>query len=101
MTSKKRRSKFEICLEIIELCQIPGIPLTLLARDSRVNWAPLKDILSALVSGEIIKTEIRPLSPTGHKRKTEYYIRTAEGDNVLIKFKEIEKRISISGSPSG
>ena len=101
MTSKNRRSKFEICIEIIELCQIPGIPLTRLILASRVNWSPLKDILSALVSGELLKTEIRPFNPLGHKRKTEYYVRTEEGDKVLTKVNEIKRRIAMWGSPSG
>jgi len=101
MTSSQRRSKFELCIEIIELCQNPGIPSTPLGLIARCNYATLKEILSSLLTGEILRIETRPIGYTGYKRKTDYYVRTAEGDKVLTKFNEIEKRISMSGSPSG
>ena len=101
MTSKNRRSRFEICLEIIELCQHPGIPVTPLGLIARCTHAPLKEILSSLLTGELLRIETRPIGYTGHKRKTDYYVRTAEGDKVLTKFNEIEKQISMSGAPSG
>ena len=100
MTSSKKRTKFELNVEIIELCQYPGISLTRLVRFSRINWNPIKEILSTLISGELLKIETRPHSETGQKRETNYYVRTAEGDKALIKFKETRKRISMSGSPS-
>lgn len=93
--ASQRRSKFEVCLEIIELCQYPGIPLTRLCRDARVNWDPLKEILSSLLTGELLRIETRPLSFTGDRRKTDYYVRTSEGDKVHKKFKEIKERISM------
>ena len=100
LISKNRRSRFEICLEIIELCQTPGIPVTPLGLASRCTYATLKEILSSLLTGELLKIETRPISYSGGKRKTNYYVRTVEGDKVLTKFNEIEKRISMSGSPS-
>ena len=101
MTSqRKRRSKFEVCFEIIELCQYPGIPISRLVRDARMNIDPLRKILSTMLTGELLRIETKPLSISGDRRKTDYYIRTPEGDELHKQFRELVKRISMSESQS-
>lgn len=94
----QRRSRFEICIEIIELCQYPGLPITRLIHAANYSWGPLRRILFGLLRGELIEIETRPESFTGEKRKTDYYVRTLEGDEVLSKFNEIREQLTMSES---
>lgn len=96
-----KRSKFQLHVIIIELCKNPGgVSLTRLVRFSRINWGPLKEILSTLITGELLKVETRHHSETGQKRETQFYIRTNKGESVLREFKDLKKRITMSGSRS-
>lgn len=95
-----RRSHFEICMEIIELCQIPGLPFTRLMSKANISWRPLMEILVNLIEGDIIEVETRSLSFVGYKRETDYYIRTNEGDEIVSQFNELRERLPIKESQS-
>jgi len=97
--SKKRRSSFDICFEIIQLCNYPGLSQGKLLTRANLNHGSLKKILFGLIEGELIKVETRPVSSEGHKIETDYYFRTDEGKAILDKFNEIRGRLTRSGSP--
>lgn len=85
-------------MTIIDLCQYPGLPKTALMSFANVNYDVLIDLLFGLVDRELIKKETRQTSFDGQKRVTDWYHRTPEGDDLYIKFKEIEEKLTISGS---
>lgn len=97
--SRKRRSSFDICFEIIQLCNYPGLSQSKLLTRANLNHGLLKKILFGLIEGELIKVETRPLSPEGHQVETDYYFRTEEGKEILDKFEDIRGRLTRSGSP--
>jgi len=95
-----RRSRFEICMEILELCVPPGIPRVALLRKANLNNGKLHDILFGLLDDHVIKIETRPRSFSGQKRDTDYYLRTEYGDEIIRNFRELKSRLTTSGSPS-
>ncbi len=97
---KTRRSRFELIIEIIELCVSPGLPLTRLGSDARVNTDKLSDILMELVTGELISVETRSRSFVGDKRQTDFYIRTLDGDAMIQNITGIKKRLSRPEAPT-
>lgn len=96
---RERRSDFQLCLEIIELCQYPGGSITTLMNRSGLNYYKIKKILFGLVENELIQIEERDHSPSGDRRKTDYFIRTQDGHEVLKKANELTERLPIEGSP--
>jgi predicted transcriptional regulator len=94
---KTRRSRLELIMEIIELCRGPGLPLTRLGSEARVNTSKLSDILMELVTGEIISVETRSQSFSDYKRETDFYVRTSEGDELIRDFDGVKKRLSKPG----
>lgn len=96
-----RRSRFELIIEIIELCVSPGLPITRLGSDARVNTHKLSDILMELVTGDLISVETRPLSFAGDNRVTDFYIRTSDGDELIDDITLVRKRLSRPGAHSG
>lgn len=86
-------------MEIIKLCQIPGLPKTRIMSSANISWNLLKSVLFSLVDEELIEVKTRPLTPDGHKRETDFYIRTQEGDKILHDFIELKERISTSEVP--
>ena len=94
----KRRSRFELLVEIIELCKFPGIPKTFLSRNARINSYRLNDILFGLIEDKLIKVETRPQSQLGQKRKTEYFIRTPDGETFIRDFTGLRERSTRSGA---
>jgi len=97
--SRKRRSSFDICFEIIQLCNYPGISQAKLLTRANLNHRSLKKILFSLIEGELINVETRPISPDGLKVETDYYFRTEDGKMILDQFNEIKGRLTKSGSP--
>ncbi len=95
----KRRSSFEICLEIIELCNHPGLPLSRLMTRANLNHTKIKHILFKLIEDKLIETETRPRSFTGQKRDTDYFIRTREGDWILKEHSMGSQRTASEGTP--
>ena len=78
-----RRSSSEIGLEIVSLCNYPGLPLTRLMTRANLNHTKLREILFMLIEDRLIKTDTRKISYTGQKRETAYYVTTPEGDQAL------------------
>lgn len=98
---KSRRSRFELCMEIIGLCSSPGLARSSLVQQANVNSAHIMDILFGLVNDKLLKTETRKLSPRGLRRKTDYFILTPEGEELVRDFKDVRGRITSEGSQSG
>lgn len=92
-TELSRRSRFELCFEIIELCKFPGLPISRLSSNARVPANRLSDLLFKLIEDQLIHVETRPRSVTGDKRKTDYYVRTPEGENILNDYTELRSKI--------
>ena len=88
-------------MEIIDLCQIPGLPMTRLQIRANLCHSLLKVLLFGLLDEKLIEVETRPLAFDGSKRVTEYYVRTKDGDEILDQFKELKEKISIEVAPSG
>ena len=97
---KTRRSRFELIVEIIDLCVSPGLPITRLGSEARVTTDKLSDILYELVTGELISVETRSHSFIGDKRETDYYVRTPDGDEMISEITGIRKRLSRPGAPT-
>ena len=95
---KTRRSRFELIVEIIELCVTPGLPITRLGSDARVNTHKLSDILMELVTGDLISVETRSRSYAGAHRETDFYIRTSDGDELIEDITGVRKRLSRPGA---
>ena len=95
---KTRRSRFELIIEIIELCVSPGLPITRLGSDARVNTDKLSTILMELVTGDLISVETRSRSFVGDKRETDFYIRTSDGDELIKDITGIKERLSRPGA---
>lgn len=93
----KRRSRFELIIEVIELCVFPGLPKTRLSTCSNINSDKLSDILMELVTGELLEVETRPRSFAGNKRETDFYVRTSDGDELIRDIKGVKERLSIEG----
>lgn len=87
-------------MEIIELCQHPGLSRDSLRIKANINHGKLHDLLFGLIDDQLIDVETRPNSVSGQKRETDYFLRTPDGDKLLINFKEIRARLTRSGSPS-
>lgn len=97
----RRRSRFELCMEIIGLCNSPGLARSGIVTKANVNSSKIKEILFGLIDDKLLITETRKYSPGGFKLKTDYYIRTKEGDALIEDFNDVKKRITIEGSQSG
>lgn len=67
---------------------------------ANLNYKLLSELLFGLIERELIKKETRPTSFDGQKRVTDWYHRTPEGDDLYLKFKEIEESLSISEAHS-
>ena len=93
-----RRSRFELLVEIIELCKFPGLPKTYIARNAGINSFRLNDILFGLIEDKLIKIETRPRSLLGQKRKTDYFIRTPDGETFIQDFTGLKARSTRSGA---
>ena len=98
--SMKRRSRFEICMEIIGLCQTPGLSRASLETKANVRYRTILPILFGLIDDQILRTETRKISPRGLKRSTEYFIRTPEGDALNADIEAIKERLSMLGAPT-
>lgn len=86
-------------MSIIELCQLPGLPITRVMTSANVSWSTVKTVLFALIDDQLIKVDTRPLSLDGKKRETDFYVLTEEGDQLRTDFNEMKEKLSISGSP--
>ena len=95
----KRRSRFELLVEIIELCKFPGLPKTYLARNVRTNTGMITDVLFGLVEDKLIRVETRPRSRLGQRRETEFFVRTPDGDSFIRDFTGVRERLTKSGAP--
>ena len=93
-----RRSRFELCMEIIALCNHPGLSRSGLVTKANVNSSKIREILFGLIDDKLLKTETRKHSPGGFRLNTDFYIRTREGDSLIKDFNEVKKRISTEGS---
>lgn len=90
-----KRSKFEILMDIIELCRFPGLPRTRLMEKSNLNYIALQNFMIELIENGILIVETRSFSYTGQKRETKYLVSTKEGNKIIDQFKEIKKNLSI------
>ena len=95
-----RRSRFELCMEIIGLCNSPGLSRSGLVTKANVNSSRIREILFGLIEDKLLKTETRKFSPGGFRLDTDYFIRTREGDALIKDFKAVKKRITTKGAPS-
>lgn len=93
-----RRSRFELCMEIIGLCNAPGLSRSEIVTKANVNSSRIREILFGLIDDQLLKTETRKHSPGGFRLNTDYLIRTREGDELIKDFKDVRKRISTEGS---
>ncbi len=91
---KPRRSRLELIVSIIELCQSPGIAKSNLKLKGNIGTQIFNDLLEGLQTRELIEKEIRPLSHTGLRRPTEYYTRTPEGDKLIRQFSDLRERLT-------
>ncbi len=96
----KRRSRFELCMEILGLCKSPGLTRSSLVMKANVNSGRISSILFALVDDRLLRTETRKTAPSGNRRDTDYFIRTREGDDLIKDFKNVRSRITKEGAPS-
>jgi len=87
-------------MEIIELCQYPGLPKTRLMNVSNLSWKTFKNIIFSLIDQELIEVETRDISYSGQDRVTDYFIRTSQGDDTIVQFKSLREKLSIEGAPS-
>jgi predicted transcriptional regulator len=94
----ERRTHFDLCAEIIELCKYPGAPVSHLARSSGIRVPKAHGFLRSLIEGELIRTELRETSPHGLNRRTKYYITTPDGEKVLRDFTDVRARLSRPGA---
>ena len=94
-----RRSRFEVLMEIIELCQHPGLSRQSLLIEANINHGKLHDLLFGLIDDQLIDVETRPNSVSGQKRETDYFLRTPDGDQLINDFKEIRARLTRAESP--
>lgn len=97
---KPRRSRFELCMEIIGLCKSPGLARSSLVTKANVNSAFIIDILFGLVNDRLLETETRKISPKGKRRITDYYILTPEGAELIKDFHDVRGRITSQGAQS-
>jgi len=95
----KRRSRFELLVEIIELCKFPSISKTYLMGNVRTNHGTLTDILFGLVEDKMIKIETRPHSRLGKRRETDYFLMTPDGETFIQDFTGLKERLTKSGAP--
>ena len=86
-------------MAIIELCQLPGLPITRVMTRANVSFSTVKTVLFALIDDQLIKVETRPLDFNEKNRETDFYVLTEKGDQVRTDFNELKQRISTSGSP--
>ena len=95
-----RRSRFELCMEIIGLCNSPGLSRSGLVTKANVTSSRIHEILFGLIDDQLLKTENRKYSPGGFRmmKGTDYYIRTQEGDDLIKDFNGVKERITIEGS---
>ena len=94
----RRRSRFELCMEIIDLCNAPGLSRSGLVTKANVNSSHIREILFGLIEDQLLKTETRKFSPGGFRLKTDYFIRTREGDDLVKDFKDVRERITLEGA---
>ncbi len=87
-------------MEIIELCNAPGLSRSGVVTKANVDSSKIRQILFGLIADRLLKTETRKFSPGGYKMKTDYYIRTREGDDLIKDFQNVRKRISTEGAQS-
>ena len=87
-------------MEIIGLCNSPGLSRSGLVTKANVTSSRINEILFGLINDKLLKTENRKYSPGGFRmmKGTEYYIRTNEGDDLIKDFNDVKKRISTEGS---
>lgn len=85
-------------MEIIGLCQSPGLSRSGLVTKANVNSSKLMKILFGLIDDQLLRIETRKTSSAGLRRVTDYYLRTIEGDALIKDFQEVKERISTSGS---
>ena len=96
----RRRSRFELCMEIIDLCNSPGLTRSSIVTKANINSSRIREILFGLIEDRLLKTETRKYSPAGGRLDTDYYIRTREGDDLIKDFKNVRSRITKEGPPS-
>lgn len=67
---------------------------------ANVSYKKLLPILFGLIDDQLLRAETRKFSPMGSKIKTDYYVRTREGDTLIKDFDDLTGRISLEGAPS-
>ena len=95
------RSRFEILMIILELCVNPGASCSSLLNKANINHEVFHDLVFGLIDDQLINVETRPLSVSGQKRETDYFLRTPKGDQLINDFKELRSRVTRAESPSG
>lgn len=81
-------------MEIIALCNAPGLSRSGLVTKANVNSVKISDILFGLIEDKLLKTETRKYSPGGFRMNTDYYIRTNDGDHLIKDFKDLKQRLT-------
>lgn len=98
MNRRPRRSRFELLVEIIELCKFPGLSRSRINRDLRGNSTTVNEILFGLLDSGLLKVETRPRSQLGQKRETDFYLRTTKGDQFHHDFMTLKERSTRLGA---
>ena len=93
-----RRSRFEVLMEILDLCVFPGLSCSSIINRANINHGVFHDLLFGLIDDKLINVETRPRSVSGQKRETDYFLRTPDGDKLLNEFEELRGRLTRVGS---
>lgn len=94
-----RRSRLEICLDILRIIKDGESRPTRIMYGANLSWKPLQSLLTSMTSQGLIK-EIE-MSRGKDKRTKKIYELTEKGNRILRYYLEVEKLITVYSSRSG